>query len=126
MNLDSIHHVAIIVSDYQRAKEFYVEKLGFQVLRENYQPHRGSYKLDLKAGAQELEIFYMPGAPKRVTNPEACGLRHLSFRVGCIEETVRELDQLGIETTPIRRDDYTGGKLCFFFDPDGLPLELHE
>ena len=62
MNLDRIHHVAIIVSDYQRAKEFYVEKLGFQVLRENYQPHRGSYKLDPKAGDQELEVFYMRGS----------------------------------------------------------------
>ena len=79
MKLNTIHHVAIIVSDYERAKEFYVGKLGFQVLRENYQARRGSYKLDLKAGDQELEVFYMPGAPKRVTNPEACGLRHLAF-----------------------------------------------
>ncbi|EDO59566.1 glyoxalase family protein [[Clostridium] leptum DSM 753] len=126
MKLNTIHHVAIIVSDYERAKEFYVGKLGFQVLRENYQARRGSYKLDLKAGDQELEVFYMPGAPKRVTNPEACGLRHLCFRVESVEEAVRELAALGIEATPIRLDDYTGEKLCFFFDPDGLPLELHE
>ncbi len=33
MKLNTIHHVAIIVSDYERAKEFYVGKLGFQVLR---------------------------------------------------------------------------------------------
>ncbi|MCD0023305.1 VOC family protein, partial [Streptococcus agalactiae] len=26
----------------------------------------------------------------------------------------------------IRYDDYTGKKMTFFFDPDGLPLELHE
>ena len=126
MKLNTIHHVAIIVSDYERAKEFYVGKLGFQVLRENYQARRGSYKLDLKAGDQELEVFYMPGAPKRVTNPEACGLRHLCFRVERVEEAVLELAALGIEATPIRLDDYTGEKLCFFFDPDGLPLELHE
>ena len=126
MKLNTIHHVAIIVSDYERAKEFYVGKLGFQVLRENYQARRGSYKLDLKAGDQELEVFYMPGAPKRVTNPEACGLRHLCFRGESVEEAVRELAALGIEATPIRLDDYTGEKLCFFFDPDGLPLELHE
>ena len=125
MKLNTIHHVAIIVSDYERAKEFYVGNLGFQVLRENYQARRGSYKLDLKAGNQELEVFYMPGAPKRVTNPEACGLRHLCFRVESVEEAVRELAALGIEATPIRLDDYTGEKLCFFFDPDGLPLELH-
>ena len=33
MKLDAIHHVAIIVSDYQRSREFYVDKLGFKVIR---------------------------------------------------------------------------------------------
>ncbi|HFD8586802.1 TPA: VOC family protein, partial [Streptococcus pyogenes] len=33
---------------------------------------------------------------------------------------------LGILVEPIRHDDYTGEKMTFFFDPDGLPLELHE
>ena len=31
-----------------------------------------------------------------------------------------------IECEPIRVDDYTGKKMTFFHDPDGLPLELHE
>ena len=35
MKLDAIHHVAIIVSDYRRSREFYVDKLGFRVIREN-------------------------------------------------------------------------------------------
>ena len=32
----------------------------------------------------------------------------------------------GIETEPVRLDDYTGKKMTFFHDPDGLPLEIHE
>ena len=44
MNLSKIHHIAIIVSDYEAAKDFYVNKLGFSVIRENYRP-----------GAQGLE-----------------------------------------------------------------------
>ena len=32
MKLGSIHHVAIIVSDYERSKKFYVEKLGFEII----------------------------------------------------------------------------------------------
>ena len=42
------------------------------------------------------------------------------------EQTVEELRKLGIECEPIRVDDYTGKKMTFFHDPDGLPLELHE
>lgn len=130
MKLNAIHHVAIIVSDIHAAREFYVEKLGFQVIRENYRDERKDWKLDLKIGdgeeAVELEIFAEVNPPKRVNRPEACGLRHLAFRVGNVEETAEELKKCGIECEPIRYDDYTKKRMTFFFDPDGLPLELHE
>ncbi|MGN2370206.1 SMU1112c/YaeR family gloxylase I-like metalloprotein [Clostridium cagae] len=126
MNLNTIHHVAIIVSDYEKSKGFYVNKLGFNIIRENYRPDRGDYKLDLKLGDCELEIFGMKDSPKRVSRPEACGLRHLAFKVECIEDIISELNEKGIETEPIRIDEFTNKKMTFFFDPDGLPLELHE
>lgn len=126
MNLQALHHVAIIVSDYQKAKEFYVDLLGFEVIRENFRPERNDHKLDLKFGNSELEIFAMPTSPKRVSMPEACGLRHLAFKVENIEEVIAELAAKGIECEPLRIDDYTNEKMTFFFDPDGLPLELHE
>ncbi|NFT07082.1 VOC family protein [Clostridium botulinum] len=126
MNLNTIHHVAIIVSDYKKSKDFYVNKLGFNIIRENYRPDRGDYKLDLKLGDCELEIFGMENSPKRVSRPEACGLRHLAFKVECIEEIISELNEKGIETEPIRIDEFTNKKMTFFLDPDGLPLELHE
>lgn len=125
-----IHHVAIIVSDYEKSKDFYVNKLGFEIVRENFREERNDWKLDLRVGegadAIELEIFAEPNPPKRVNRPEACGLRHLAFRVDDVEATVAELEQMGIGCEPIRFDSYTQKKMTFFFDPDGLPLELHE
>lgn len=127
MNLSKIHHIAIIVSDYKAAKDFYVNKLGFAVIRENYRSNRKDWKLDLRVDEYtELEIFVEPNPPKRVTRPEACGLRHLAFYVESVEETVKNLAELGIECEPIRVDEYTEKKMTFFHDPDGLPLELHE
>lgn len=127
MNLSNIHHIAIIVSDYETAKDFYVNKLGFSVIRENYRSERKDWKLNLRVNEHtELEIFAEENPPKRVNRPEACGLRHLAFRVDSVEQTVRELEEIGIECEPIRVDDYTGKKMTFFHDPDGLPLELHE
>ena len=116
MNLTTIHHIAIIVSDYQKSRDFYVNKLGFEVIRENYRKERDDYKLDLKLGSAELEIFGIANAPQRPNYPE----------VDDIEETIAELQSLGIESEPIREDTFTGKKMTFFFDPDGLPLELHE
>lgn len=127
MKLCAIHHIAIIVSDYEKSKDFYVNKLGFAILRENYRQDRGDYKLDLQVNQNtELEIFSAPHAPARVTRPEACGLRHLAFTSEDIEQTVQELEGLGIPCEPIRTDPFTGGRFTFFQDPDGLPLELHE
>ena len=123
---EQLHHVAIIVSDYERAKEFYVEKLGFPILRENFRVERGDWKLDLKFGDGELELFAIPGAPPRPSCPEAQGLRHLAFRVDSVEDTVKELERRGIECEPVRLDPYSGRRFTFFRDPDGLPLELHE
>ena len=98
MNLSKIHHIAIIVSDYEAAKDFYVNKLGFSVIRENYRPERKDWKLDLRVNEQtELEIFAEENPPKRVNRPEACGLRHLAFCVDSVEQTVNELAEVGIE-----------------------------
>ena len=127
MRLSQIHHVAIIVSDYGLSRDFYVNKLGFSVVRENYRPERDDWKLDLKVNeGTELEIFGVKNPPKRVNRPEACGLRHLAFQVDSVEDTVAELKEKGIPCEPIRCDAFTGKKMTFFFDPDGLPLELHE
>lgn len=126
MNLNQVHHIAIIGSDYQKSKHFYVDLLGFKVIRENFREARGDYKIDLQLDDMELELFIIPGRPPRPSYPEANGLRHLAFRVDSVEDTVRELNAKGIETEPIRFDDYTGKKMTFFSDPDGLPLEIHE
>ncbi len=126
MNLNKVHHVAIIGSDYEKSKHFYVEQLGFQIIRENYREERDDYKIDLKLNDLELELFIIKNCPKRPSFPEAYGLRHLAFRVDSVEETVKELNSMGIETEPIRYDTYTNEKMTFFFDPDGLPLEIHE
>ncbi|MED9969547.1 MAG: VOC family protein [Ruminococcus sp.] len=126
MKLTKIHHIAIISSDYERTKHFYVDLLGFEIVRENYRPERRDIKLDLKLGDSELEIFCEQDPPKRVTNPEACGLRHLAFAVENIEDAVAALNRMGICTEPVRTDEYTGKRMTFFRDPDGLPLELHE
>ena len=120
------HHIAIIVSDYEKAKEFYMDKLGFSLVREVWREEQQDYLRMLRLGQTCLELFVKPDAPQRVTNPEAMGLRHLAFHVEDVEEAVAWLNGMGIETEPIREDKVNGGRFTFFRDPDGLPLEIHE
>ncbi len=126
MYLGKQHHIAVIATDYARAKAFYMDKLGFQLIREVYRPAQNDYLRLLQQGDTVLELFIRPEAPARVTNPEALGLRHLAFHVENIDPVVAWLNSQGIDTEPVREDTVNGGRFTFFKDPDGLPLELHE
>ena len=126
MVLGKQHHIAVICSDYAKAKEFYIDKLGFVLEKEFYRPANDDYLRMLRQGDTVIELFIKADAPARVTNPEAMGLRHLCFHVEDIEPAVKWLNDMGIETEPVREDPYNGGRFTFFKDPDGLPLELHE
>nr|WP_293842869.1 VOC family protein [uncultured Arsenicibacter sp.] len=124
--LNAVHHIAIISSDYQRAKQFYTEILGLTIIQEVYRAERQSYKLDLAVnGLYQIELFSFPDPPKRPSRPEAAGLRHLAFSVNDLDEAVADLQAKGVELEPIRIDELTGKRFTFFADPDGLPLELY-
>ena len=126
MFLNKQHHIAVICSDYAKAKEFYIDKLGFTLEKEFYRPANDDYLRMLRLGETVIELFIRPDAPARVSNPEAMGLRHLAFKVEDIVPAAAWLNSMGIETEPIREDPYNGGRFTFFKDPDGLPLELHD
>ena len=126
MVLGKQHHIAVISSDWEKAREFYIEKLGFELIREVYRPAQDDYLRMLRQGETTLELFIRPDAPQRVNNPEAMGLRHLAFRVEDAVAAAAWLNERGIEIEPIREDLVNGGKFTFFKDPDGLPLEIHE
>ena len=120
------HHIAIISSSWEKAKDFYIDKLGFELTREVWRPAQNDYLRMLTLGQTTLELFIRPDAPQRVNNPEAMGLRHLAFHVEDAVAAAAWLNARGVETEPIREDLVNGGKFTFFRDPDGLPLEIHE
>ena len=124
--LEHNHHIAVICSDAEKALDFYVNKLGFTLEKECWREPMGDWLRMLRLGDTVIELFVWPDSPKRVSNPEALGLRHLAFRVENVDEAVAWLNSRGIETDPVRTDPYNGGRFTFFHDPDGLPLEVHE
>lgn len=125
--IEGVHHVAIIVSDYIRSKLFYTEILGAKVIAETYRAERDSYKLDLEfPDGSKIELFSFPNPPKRLDYPEACGLRHLAFKVRDIESCVSYLAGRGVFCEFIRVDECTKMKYTFFKDPDGLPIEFYQ
>jgi len=127
LQIENIHHIAIICSNYEVSKKFYTEVLGFTIAAEHYRAERQSYKLDLTLNGQYcIELFSFPDPPKRVSRPEACGLRHLALAVKDIDVAVAELRKKNVTPEPVRVDEFTGKRFIFFSDPDELPIELYE
>ena len=124
----NMHHIAIIGTNYSETKEFYVDKLGFEVISEYNRPEKNDIILNVKQGNLVLEIFIKEDAPLRpkMPSPEYSGLRHLAFKVEDVEVILKKFDELDIPHEELRCDDFDNKKMAFFFDPDGLPLEIHE
>ena len=124
----NVHHIAIIGTNYNKTKEFYVDKLGFEVISEYNRSEKNDIILNVRQGNLVLEIFIKDDAPLRpkIPNPEHSGLRHLAFKVDDVEAVLKKFNELGIPHEELRYDDFDNKKMAFFFDPDGLPLEIHE
>ena len=125
--LKQLHHTAIICSNYETSKEFYTSILGLEIIQEIYRAERKSYKLDLALNGKFcIELFSFPNPPKRVSRPEATGLRHLAFEVDRLEPVIEHLVKHTIGVEAIRIDEFTGKRFTFIADPDDLPIELYE
>jgi glyoxylase I family protein len=127
ININRVHHIAIIASDYSKSKQFYIDVLGLTVIQEIYREERQSYKLDLALnGEYIIELFSFPNPPKRPSRPEAAGLRHLAFEVDDIQETRKHIIEKGCDAEQIRIDEFTNKKFFFMADPDDSPIEFYE
>ena len=127
LSLNKIHHIAIICSNYEVSKHFYTEILGLKIIQEIYRKERESYKLDLALNDNYcIELFSFPNPPKRISRPEASGLRHLAFEVNDIEITRNYILENNLFAEEIRIDEYTNKRFFFTNDPDDLPIEFYE
>ncbi len=124
MSTSGVHHIALRVSDYERAKRFYTETLGFPLLME----------------VPNLLLFAAGGTPFGIRGPEArtaAGDCFDPFRVGldhvalaCTDESELErvaaaLAAAGVENTGVKLDATLGKRYVAFKDPDRIAWELY-
>ena len=120
-----LHHIAILCSDREASLRFY-ETLGFDLYESHPRPERQDEILMMRGHGIVLELFVSKNNPRRVSNPEAYGLRHLALAVDEIDTVIASLSDGGYAPEPVRQDTFTGERMTFVKDPDGLPIELHE
>ncbi len=129
LQIEAIHHIAILTDTvlYEASKQFYTAVLGFTIEAEHFREARNSYKLDLALNGQyQVELFSFPDFRERASFPEAKGLRHLAFAVKDVKAGYAWLKKNEVKVEDIRIDEFTGKAFCFFYDPNGQPLELYQ
>jgi glyoxylase I family protein len=124
MKTTGVHHVALRSTDLQRAKVFYIERLGFPLLLET-----GELFLFLAGGTAIGVRGPAPNTPPDdAFDPFRVGLDHVAL--GCIDaaelhRVAAALTQAGVEHTGVKTDELLHKEYIAFKDPDGIKWELY-
>ena len=115
--IEGLHHIAMIVSS-ERSVEFY-KGLGFIEIMRKERATDTVVIMETSDGLR-IELFVDPTHPQRAASPENIGLRYLSLKVNDIDSIAND------HGCSIVTNDWFGERYCTIYDPDGLPVQIHE
>ena len=124
LNAHGLSHLGLRVTDLARAKRFYVDTLGCQLVREA----DGVVLINaygLQIGLQGADAYSLRDDR---FDPFRVGLDHLALAIedpGILEDLKRNLDLAGVRNNGIEEDPETHDKYISFYDPDGIAWELY-
>lgn len=123
MEFDRLHHVAVCVTDIERAKHFYGELLGLvEVPRPDFGFPGAWYEF---ADGTQLHLI-VHEAPRTLRGTTAIDVKdgHLALRVKSYEATLAQLTTMGVEVVA-QWQNKTPWAQIYVTDPDGNIVELN-
>jgi catechol 2,3-dioxygenase-like lactoylglutathione lyase family enzyme len=124
LNANGLSHLGLRVTNLARAKRFYVETLGCQLVRET----DGGILVNISGMLVALYETDSDSADYDRFNPFRVGLDHLALTVenpGILEDLKQHLDAAGVRNNGVEEDPETHDKYISFYDPDGIAWELY-
>jgi glyoxylase I family protein len=124
LEISGFSHVAIRVTDLQRARRFYVDLLGLPVVLE----FEGVVLVKVGNALLGIRGDAAGAKPGDRFDPHRVGLDHVSFAVDTVkllERMKRDLDAAGLPNNGIQDEPALNAKALVFYDPDGIALELY-
>lgn len=133
------HHTAICVNDFERARNFYIEFLGFEL--EGEMDHRAEPTLGevvglpgavvrwamLRHGTYRVELFkyYQPLGDARPRRQCDFGYSHMAFQVADVQAVYEQVIRAGYRTTSAPRRMRNGRAMVFYLEePEGAITEF--
>lgn len=124
LNANGLSHLGLRVTNLARAKHFYVDTLGCQLVREI----DGAVLVNVYGTLFALYGDDLHSSSKDHFDPFRVGLDHLALAIedsSILEDLKRELDAAGVRNNGVEEDLETHDKYISFYDPDGIAWELY-
>jgi glyoxylase I family protein len=124
LNANGLSHLGLRVTNLARAKHFYVDTLGCQLVREI----DGAVLVNVYGTLIALYGADSHSSSHDHFDPFRVGLDHLALAVedtSILEDLKRELDAAGVRNNGVEEDPETHDKYISFYDPDGIAWELY-
>jgi glyoxylase I family protein len=124
LNANGLSHLGLRVTNLARAKRFYVDTLGCQLVRET----DGAVLVNMYGMLMALNGADTSTSSDDHFDPFRVGLDHLALTVedsSYLEDMKRELDAAGVRNNGVEEDPETHSKYISFYDPDGIAWELY-
>ena len=124
LNANGLSHLGLRVTDVARAKRFYVDTLGCQVVREI----DGAVLINVYGTLFALYGDDSHSSRKDHFDPFRVGLDHIALAIedpGTLENLKQGLDAAGVNNNGVEVDPETHDKYISFYDPDGIAWELY-
>ena len=116
-----LEHVNLTVSDLEQSVAFYSNLLGLRV-RWKGTTSDGIPAAHVGDDRSYLALFEAKVAGRAPSDYGAVGLNHFGYVVDDLDAAKRRLAELGAQ--PHSEQDYEPGRRLYFFDPDGIEVEL--
>ncbi|WP_320188392.1 VOC family protein (plasmid) [Agrobacterium rosae] len=123
LTVSGLAHVAIRVTDIDRALDFYINKLGFERLMHLDRDEK-LWLVYLRVTDNQFIELFLDGVGPRAPDADATGYNHLCLSVPNIKTSVAELTAAGIDLTQPKVLGIDGNWQCWIEDPDGHRIEI--
>jgi glyoxylase I family protein len=124
LKANGLSHLGLRVTNLARAKRFYVDTLGSQLVREI----DGAVLVNVYGMLIALYGGDSSSSSDDHFDPFRVGLDHLALAVedtSLLEDLKRDLDAAGVRNNGVEEDLETHDKYISFYDPDGIAWELY-
>lgn len=131
MAIKMMHHVCIQTSNYQESLRFYIEILGFKIVKETKNFHDRDYNTWLRLGTFMIELQTSKKGDSFIEwNKLNEGIVHMCFLVDDVKEEFDRIKNLGYNNFKIKNGkaiyEVEGNYLLKIKAPEGTEIEMRE